>query len=274
MNVSTQYKYRGIIRQEEMLEELVEQRVESLQQTMAVLMESESRLKAQLYVQTRIVASLSHDFRSPLQAIVKIAGAIDSLVQQQNYEFVSEIGKSIEVSSQNMSVMLDHTLDYLKIDLAREALKFELFSLHELVMEKIDFFSLSSDMQKNNFVNNIPVDLTVKSNPLIFGIILNNLLDNANKNTNHGFIIIYAELTIDQLVVKVSDTGSGISDHLLDWLNQGQVGEVKWERDHQIDGEGVGLVLVKEMVQILGGVLYAKRNEIGSTVSLILPLQS
>ena len=141
-------------------------------------------------------------------------------------------------------------------------------------MEKIDFFSLSSDMQKNNFVNNIPVDLTVKSNPLIFGIILNNLLDNANKNTNHGFIIIYAELTIDQLVVKVSDTGSGISDHLLDWLNQGQVGEVKWERDHQIDGEGVGLVLVKEMVQILGGVLYAKRNEIGSTVSLILPLQS
>jgi K+-sensing histidine kinase KdpD len=271
LNVTTQYKNKDMSRRSRMLEDAIALRTESLQDIFEDLVESERKLKSQLYVQTLIISALAHDFQSPLKAIHKIAGAIDSFAQQKNYEFVTEIGKSIEDSSLKMSKVLGNTLDYLKIHSMGGEIEDEFFNLYELAAQKIDLFFLPAILNKNCFVNDIPIDLTIYSKPLVIGEILNNLIDNANKNTTEGLVRVGVEISINQLAIEIMDTGTGIPDHLIAWLNQQESDYKDTEATHPRCKTGIGLILVKELSKMVSGTLRAKRNDTGSSISLILP---
>lgn len=261
---------RNLVRKNRALEEAVEKRMESLKQTLHALKGSETELTRQVRIQSRMIASLTHDVRSPLMAVTNISYAIASLIREEKYDLVAEIGKSIGDSTERIGATLDSTLDYIKVQLSQKNIQFEKVNLHDLISQKIRLFSLSSKKQGNVFTNNIPKEVSVKNNPYLLGIIINNLLDNANKNTMHGVILTHCESIDNKLIVKVSDTGYGIPDHLIEWLNRSEYETPDKEFQHLKKVSGVGLILVKEIARMMDITLFAERNQKGSSVSIFL----
>lgn len=261
---------KNLVRKNRLLEQAVNKRTDSLKQTLHALKDSENELGRQVRIQSRMIASLTHDVRSPLRAVTSISNTIDAMIREEKYELVSEIGKSIGDSTERIGTMLDSTLDYIKVQLSEKNIQIEKVNLHDLIGQKIKLFSLSSKKQDNIFINNIPTALSVRNNPSLLGIIMNNLLDNANKNTVHGIISIHCESDHDKLILKVSDTGYGIPDHLIQWLNLSEQDAPDMEHQYLKKVSGVGLIIVKETARMMGLTLLAERHENGSSVSIYL----
>jgi CheY-like chemotaxis protein len=110
--------------------------------------------------------------------------------------------------------------------------------------------------------------------PIRMAQVLSNLLNNAAKYTkNNGYIQIMAEYKNDDVSIHVKDNGIGLSKHMLlhifDMFTQV---DTSFERAH--GGMGIGLALVKNLIELHGGSIVAKSNGIGHGSEFIISLAS
>lgn len=262
----------GILRkQNQKLEDAIEKRTESLNEALDALQDSENQLARQLRVQTRMIASLTHDVKTPLHAIKIVADESRKKLREQNYEAVEEISKSISESVTRVNALLDNTMTYIKVHLIDNSAAFESIDLHELVAQKFRLFALSAQTTRNELRNEVPVGKIVRCNPNLLGVLLNNLIDNAVKNTYRGSVTVSLETDEKETVLVISDTGAGIPADLLHWLNTDANGMVNSSQVPAGGINGVGLLMVKEISQMMGCRIEAALNETGTRIRLILP---
>jgi len=120
----------------------------------------------------------------------------------------------------------------------------------------------SEEENKKSLTLDIEKDLTVRLNPSLMSRVICNLLDNARKYTGkNGKIKVSLNSTDKEIVLRVSDNGIGISED-----NLPKIWRRFWQADasREIDkGLGLGLSMVKEMVELQGGKITAesKLNE-------------
>jgi signal transduction histidine kinase len=123
------------------------------------------------------------------------------------------------------------------------------FDLQLLFDETADLYE---DLVKinNNTLKIIPGNYQVYTDRNILSVIIRNLLDNANKNTNDGEILLYASYTLEHLVITVSDTGKGLREAQLDAFTakEGNSSETG-------SGSGYGSMIIRNLLEKIGGVL-------------------
>lgn len=213
--------------------------------------------------------NVSHELRTPLSLIIS---PIENLMQTSKDE---KLKSKLEIMHRNALKLLNivnQLLDFRKMDVNGMSLNVSEGDIVSFVRTCNESFATLSE--KNiSFEFSSGIDsLYVKFDKDKIGKVINNLLSNAFKFTPEGGSIkTRVEANEGEIVIKVSDTGIGISDehkkHIFDKFYQVP------QTDSSYSGSGIGLFLVKEFVEMHGGsISVADNKDKGSIFTIVMPL--
>ncbi|UEM19756.1 HAMP domain-containing histidine kinase [Skermanella mucosa] len=214
---------------------------------------------------TNFLANVSHELRTPLNAILGFSEALMSGIFGRLTGRQEEYVGDIHQSGQRLLALINDILDLAKLDAGKLELREEAVALDRLAAEAI------RDLRVASRAAGVTVDLTpaignvrVLGDPLRLRQVLDNLLSNAIKFTPWGGRIEIAlkRLADGRTVVMVSDTGVGVpaEDLARVFLPFEQIDS---RRARQVKGTGLGLPLVRQLVERHGGTVRMS-SELGS----------
>ena len=224
---------------------------------------------------TQFLATMSHELRTPLNAII---GFSEMIVHEDelmiNAERRREYAKLINESGQHLLSVVNGILDMSKMESGKFEIVPEPFAPREALLSCCNLLALKARDGGVELVTRTPADIPeMTGDPRAFKQILINLVSNAVKFTEQGgTVTVSAHVEGARLMVRVADTGVGISADDLRRIGDPffQAGKT-YQRRHE--GTGLGLSIVKSLVALHNGemTVESKIGE-GTTVSVALPL--
>lgn len=232
-------------RQKQRLEELVSERTAELEQTLTVLSQSQDELDHQVYLLTRVIASIGHDVNAPLKFIIAGAAQTGQYIGNGQLERAAEYNRQLERGLGNMAVFMQNLLEFAKSQIRKGSLHMGNVYLGALVGEKAGLFEQILASKGNTLQLHLDESLAVTSNANLLGVILHNLLDNAAKNTSDGEIEIFTTIVEDQLHLHIQNTVHATS------LNVNAEQPYPDAGREARDSHGLGLMLVRDISALL-----------------------
>lgn len=243
------------------------QRLEQSQAEVSAALDKEKQLNE---IKSRFVSMASHEFRTPLSAILSSAsllGKYTSSEQQTNRDkHINRIKESIK----HLNDLLEDFLSLGKLEEGKTTAFFAPFNLPASVQDMIDEVrGLVKDGQLITYEHSGNEEI-VSDKKLLKNILIN-LLSNAIKFSSNT-IVVNSEVEDGQVRISVNDQGIGISKedqrHLFTSFFRGKNAQ-------NIPGTGLGLHIVKRYADLLGGKLKL-RSTLGSgtTITLLFPLNN
>lgn len=217
------------------------------------------------------VASMSHEFRTPLSAIIGFSELMSGEPRDGDQVTVPvEWVQHIHRGGQHLLALVNDVLDLAKVEAGRLDLQREPIDVGYAVLEAVNGLRPLADRKSITIDTDVP-SIIVAADRGRFRQILYNLISNAIKYTpDNGTIRVLAETVGNEVRVSVIDTGIGIDpkDHAGVFEEFRQVGD---PADRQ-PGSGLGLAVTKRLAEAHDGRidLVSARGE-GSTFTLVLP---
>jgi signal transduction histidine kinase len=214
----------------------------------------------------RFVYSVSHDLKAPIASML---GLLHLSENEQDLDQLKQYMELMERSLKKQSAFISDILDYSKnarLELNTEPVDFK--QLVQRVFEQHEFVDNWSSIEKKIIVNQ---EGDFISDVQRLAIVLNNLISNALKYssiaTDHPRVEVRIDANSEQADIYIIDNGSGI-----DLEHQDRVFEMFYRADDKMHGSGLGLYIVKETVDRLGGTigLKSKKRE-GTTIKVTIP---
>ena len=219
------------------------------------------------------LAMLGHELRNPLAAIRNALFVLDQVDGKE--ERSARQREIILRQTQHLVRMVDDLLDVSRVTLGKIILKRRTVDLREVAERCITELGMAALARSNGLeleVRSRPV--VVQGDPVRLEQVLCNLVQNAIKYTPRGGRISLAiEEEAGQAVVRVSDTGIGISQEALQSIFE-PFAQVESSRQRSQGGLGLGLPLVRSLVELHGGRVEAHSDGPGrgSQIVVRLPL--
>lgn len=233
----------------------------------------EEAVKADL-AKTEFLANISHELRTPLNIII---GMTQLLKEEQIDEDQRHSFDIVKKSSQTLLHIVDDILDLSRIEAGELRLEQVPFNLTHKIAEIVKAHKTLADTKKIYLsLKNLDQDFMVMGDPVRFGQIIGNLVNNAVRYTEKGGVS--AEFSIRQksdyrLIVacSISDTGIGIAeDKLASVFEKFSQGDNSNKRVY--GGAGLGLTITKHLLALMGGeIKVASKPGKGSTFSFEMP---
>ncbi|WP_339049693.1 ATP-binding protein [Rickettsiella endosymbiont of Xylota segnis] len=252
--------------------------ITELKETQSALQIALEKAKAASYAKTEFLENMRHDIRTPLSGIVGCAQII--LSESNNSEKVTEYAKNLIQSSEALLNFLNRILEGIKVASGEMPLLKKKFDFNKNIQNIIDLNK--SLAVKKNLTLTLKVDEEIP--PYLIGdperlqqIILE-LVTNALRFTQQGNIAVEAKLQKheaqqDVIEIKVSDTGVGITKDKQDEIFT-QFTRLTPAYQGIYTGLGLGLSIVKQLIDDLGGEVYVESQlQQGSTFTCIIPFQ-
>ena len=258
------------------LEEKVSERTKVLQEALIELENSREQLSKALEkekqlndLKSRFVTMASHEFRTPLSAILSSVALIDKYKKEEEVEKRKKHVDRIKSSVTNMTLILNDFLSAERLEEGKIFANKTEFSLTELIEEVIaDIKNLLKEEQL--VTHHHSGFLLVKSDKQMIRNILLNLLSNAVKFSNDdGRIIIATSVQPNEFIIEVKDNGIGISDEDQPYLFERFF---RAKNATNIQGTGLGLNIIVKYLEALEGKIHfkSKLNE-GTTFVVSIP---
>lgn len=220
------------------------------------------------------LATMSHELRTPLNSIIGFTGILlQGLAGKLSSEQAKQIGM-VQSSSRHLLELINEVLDISKIEAGEMEMYISTFDVAESISSVIE--SLVPVSQKSNIDLTLKIALEVgqiSTDRRRFEQILVNLIGNAIKFTVRGEVQVHCLVKENHLIVKITDTGIGISHddlkHLFVEFSQLNSGLTRSK-----DGAGLGLSISRKLAHLLDGEITIKSvfGE-GSTFTVVLPLR-
>ena len=220
--------------------------------------------------QGKILGYVAHDVRNPL-------ASLRSIIDLNNLQLLSEaeVNKVMDLLKKQLDATLDtltNVIEWGQAQLERQVPHIRTVDLYKVVTRKLKNFEVPVSAKGNTLHHNIEPGCQVIADEYMLRFILRNLLTNANKFTSNGAITISVLPNSNAALIKVSDTGTGISDEIYEKLFDPQNRVTKPGTENE-KGSGMGLLLVKEFIEKLGSKLEViTRPGVGSEFSFSLPI--
>ena len=226
-------------------------------------------------LKSSFLANMSHEIRTPMNGILGFAELLKTpdLSSTERNEYL----KVIEQSGDRMLNIINNLIDISRIEANQVEVYEELIDVDELIGELYNLFV--NNAQKKGIklnINNKNTDKKtfIHTDKTKLGQVLSNLISNAIKFTNDGYIKIGYSKENDTLIFYVEDTGIGVAEE-----DQGKVFErfrqVHTHKNRGNNGTGLGLSISKAFVEILGGKMWVESTvNRGSTFLFTLPLSN
>ena len=210
---------------------------------------------------SQFLANMSHEIRTPINGIL---GMDSVLLKECHDENLREYAKNIQSAGQSLLSIINDILDISKIESGKMeilTIRYQLFSVLN------DCYNLTKIKLQNKPVSFI-MQINEKLPSWLYGDevrirqIINNFLSNAVKYTKEGnitFELDFEEKTDEQilLVITVRDTGIGIKEEDLGKMFESFT-RIEEKRNRNIEGTGLGLNLTKNLVNLMGGEVFAE----------------
>ena len=225
-------------------------------------------------LKSAFLANMSHEIRTPLNSII---GFSDLLTDQfYTHEQHAEFAAYIKDNGNNLLSVISDIMDFSKIEAGQIHIREYEFSIHKLLTDIYHEFQFKTKEKGVELRLALPEnkkEVRVKSDGDRLRQIIVNLLVNAIKFTENGYIEIGAKEIADKVEFHISDTGIGISS-----VNHQHVFERFWQVDssktRKYGGNGLGLTISKSLVELLGGTIWMESEEgKGSTFYFAIPKQ-
>ncbi|WP_177194026.1 two-component regulator propeller domain-containing protein [Dyadobacter sp. SG02] len=255
------HRIRSVQRQSRLLELQISERTSQLQGTLRDLESSQNELLSQMHLQSRLMASIAHDVRSPLGAAIIVAGEMQKMIERQEFGMVSLFGKNIEDALRMVKGSLEDLLAYVKIQVYKHEPKSERVALQELLEENMQLYGKNTKINSNTFLNLIPAGTFIDTHQQLLKIVIHNIIDNANKFTDNGEIRAYISRRDNRLQLVIEDTGRGISKELLAWFMEDKALAPASQT-------GIGLAMIRELAPSVTERIEMERLEPGTRVTL------
>jgi signal transduction histidine kinase/ActR/RegA family two-component response regulator len=211
------------------------------------LQEAKEEAERSNIAKSRFLAAASHDLRQPLQAISLYTGVLEVKVRDPEViPVVASIANGIQV----VSDMLNTLLDVSRLDAGVVVPEVTQFAISDIFDELATEFQEQANNKGISF-RVCRTTLRTRSDPVLLGRILRNLVSNAIHYTDHGKVLLGCRRYGAMFRVEVYDTGIGISADQIEEIFEDfhQVGNVA--RDRRL-GLGLGLAIARGMADILG----------------------
>ncbi|MCT4645387.1 MAG: ATP-binding protein, partial [Carboxylicivirga sp.] len=246
------------------LEQLVQARTKEL-----VLAKNKAEESDQL--KSAFLANMSHEIRTPLNAVVGFSNLLnDKDIDDKNRE---QFVKQINQNTDDLLVLIDDILDLSHIEAKQLTIRSKVVELNSFFKSISEIYTDKSPNLNFKVLNNCSdLNLVVKTDPQRVRQILINLLNNAFKFTEEGFIEFTLTKQENHILFYVKDSGIGISEEnqefIFDRFRKLQANASKLYR-----GTGLGLTISKKLAELLNADLYLESvlGE-GATFYLKLPL--
>ncbi len=223
-------------------------------------------------IRYQFLSVLSHELKAPLNAL---EGYLRMMQEKQAGDRIEDYATPIERSLQRIqgmrSLIMD-LLDFTKIRLERKEEKIQEVNMAEVASEAIitvQPYAIQMDVSINLDVRS---DVVIMADPDDMEIVFNNLISNAVKYNKVGG---KAEITIDssetEAILIFSDTGIGITKSDTENLFTEFV-RIKNEKTRNISGSGLGLSIVKKVVELYHGTINVESTpDVGTVFTIRLP---
>ena len=220
------------------------------------------------------LANMSHELRTPLNAIIGFAEILRDEIIGPIRPDQKELVVDIHTSGRHLLNMINDILDLSKIEAGTMELDFEIFSIVDTMEEVNTVVNALASKKQIHLIQEFDRDITVTADKTKFKQILYNLLANGVKFTNEGGrVTTQLEISENSLLVRVIDTGVGITPEDQEMLFQAFT-QVDTSKARAHEGTGLGLALTKRLVELHGGEIWVESTVgEGSTFSFTLPIQ-
>ncbi|MGA3185596.1 MAG: ATP-binding protein [Bryobacteraceae bacterium] len=239
----------------------------------AELDEKAAALKRADEMKSHFLRYVSHEFRTPVNAVLALT---QLLLRRLDGELTAEQEKQVQYirqAVQDLAEMVNDLLDLAKVEAGKTEIRISQVDLGR-------FFgsvrALMRPLATNQAVSLIfedpPAGIILETDESKLGQILRNMISNALKFTEAGYVRVSARFLPDEsLCFSVTDSGVGIAAGDLETIFQ-EFAQVNNRLQKNVQGTGLGLPLSRKLATLLGGTLEAASTPgLGSTFSLILP---
>lgn len=223
------------------------------------------------------LANISHEIRTPINAILGMVFLMqDTQLTEQQREYM----KNISSSAKTLFGTINGILDFSKIESGKMEIEAQAFNLKNLIRDILPAFNLAAEEKGLEFRTNIDeyIPEFVIGDVFRLSQILNNLLTNAIKFTEKG----YVEISVSRLVqlrdiahleFAVKDCGIGLSKEELDLIFK-PFEQADESVTRKPGGAGLGLAISQELAVLMGGkIVTTSKKGVGSTFTVKIPLQ-
>ena len=200
-------------------------------------------------LRTDFIANVSHEMKTPL-AVMQNYGTLlqaPDLSEEKRIEYA----KGVTDGSRRMADMMTNILKLNRLENQQIYPQISEFDLGEQICECLLQYENVWEKAKIDIETDIAEDVKVKADAELLGHVWNNLFSNAFKFTpSGGTVTVSLTATDHHAIVKVTDTGCGMTPevgaHIFEKFYQG-------DTSHSVQGNGLGLALVKRVIDIMQG---------------------
>lgn len=228
--------------------------------------EEASRLK------TEFLHNVSHEVRTPMNGIIGFSQLLgkDNLSNEQRFKYID----IVKQSSNQLLNIIDDILEISRLETNQAKVNLESFDLNALLREIYLVSEIQAKKIQIDFsldVKSINEELFILTDKTKFSSIINNLVGNAFKFTNIGFVKLGYSIKNDQIELYISDSGVGIAKEKIRTIF-GRFEQEEKELSLKAGGLGLGLPISLANAKLLNGNLTVESEKgVGSTFYLKIP---
>lgn len=204
---------------------------------------------------TDFLSSMSHEIRTPLNAIV---GFSDCIMDAESLSEAKENAKDIVNASQTLLEIVNGILDISKIEAGKIEIVNSTYNARETFEELAKLITPKMNEKSLDFTYYIAPDIpdNLYGDHANLKKVITNLLSNASKYTDKGFVRYEVNCVntsdVSKLIISVEDSGRGIKKENIDKMFT-KFQRLDEDRNTTIEGTGLGLAITKQLVELMGG---------------------
>ncbi len=237
--------------------------IQQMEDTWQALTREKQQLEQISQAQSHFFATLSHELRAPLSSIINSTELLDKPVEQYETNYLTTIRNNADY----LLSLIDNILEQTKLEVGQVVLRPSRCDVKQTLKELTDLFlPLAQEKGLTFTIASQPtIPSFVRIDGLRFRQVLINLINNAIKFTEQGFIKVTLDWQDDHLKFAVADSGPGIPPE-----SQAKI-FTAFHREkiaHNLPGVGLGLTISFNLIQLMGGKLTVESTPaVGSLFS-------
>lgn len=232
---------------------------------------------------SQFLSSMSHELRTPMNAIIGFSQLLEMDTSIASNERQKDNVKEILNAGEHLLELINEVLDLSSIESGQSQMSIEPVSFDDVLKESVSLvlalavkkgvaISFVEEGKQIDDISSLSSGVQVLADRLRLKQVLLNLLSNAVKyNSDNGEVRIHCAEVGDLYNISIEDTGAGLSAEQIDGLFQpfNRLGS----ENSTIEGTGIGLVITKNLVEMMGGSIACQSQEgKGTTFSIELNL--
>ncbi len=251
---------------------VISRQEEQLRKRNQLLTATNQELKAKMESLDSILSNVSHELKTPLNAIISLSHVLAMFCEQKQALEQKRMARIIE---RNGTELLKKITGFITLSQDDETVSDSAVKVDRLVEEIIEQDApLATKQRTSVFFERLTAVPPIFTSEQAVRNILENIIENAIKFTEEGEVRITMQHTVEQLFVTIKDTGVGIPDERIDDIFN-KFTRLQPSLSKEYEGTGIGLTIAKRAADKIGAVITVRSTVgEGSVFTVIIPTNS